>query len=119
MIARNVISLILVFAITNCDKRNYASDETVISDVLPELIKSLGIRMSNQVPPPPPLIYDKDTNFIPIDAIEWEKQLMSRDIDLQRENSVVSVTYWIFFGSAYEYSHFLKKVCVSGQLFHL
>jgi|GEM_PF-6274103 len=44
---------------------------------------------------------------------------MSRDIDLQREYSVVSVTYWIFFGSAYEYSHFLKKVCVSGQLFHL
>src|SRR5690606_8423259 len=98
---RNVISLILVFAITDCDKSNYASDETVISDVLPELIKSLGIRMSNQVPPPPPLIYDKDTNFIPIDAIEWEKQLMSRDIDLQRENSVVSVTYLIFFLAAH------------------
>lgn len=57
--------------------------EKVLSDIFPQLIDSLRINKSNLISPPPPTIYDKDSNFIGIDSAA-AKQIIDKQEELLR-----------------------------------
>ncbi|NQX96827.1 MAG: hypothetical protein HRT73_02970 [Flavobacteriales bacterium] len=67
-----------------------SSEEDILGNILPELIDSLNISRVNIFPPPPPPIYDLDSNLIGVDSVAAKSILEKYEQDLQRIDSVDS-----------------------------
>ena len=68
--------LVLLFTI-GCETKRATSEE-VLGDIFAELVDSLGIRLSNFIPPPPPPILDKDSNIVGVDTLAAKEILGKR-----------------------------------------
>lgn len=100
MITRKFIYLVLTaFMLTNCDI-NHNSQEKILSDIFPQLIDSLHIKWRPISPPPPPL-FDKDSNFVGIDSIEMERIFSEYQKYLLRIDSIDTSTQIAIADSAY------------------
>ncbi|WP_146697824.1 hypothetical protein [Geofilum rhodophaeum] len=82
MTAQKITYLILIlFSLLSC-KIEHSDNEKVLGDIFPQLIDSLRINSTNLFLPPPPPLYDQDSNFIGIDTVtanlilkEYEQKL--------------------------------------------
>jgi len=90
MTAHKITYLIsILFLLLSC-KINYLDNESVFSDIFPQLIDSLRINRTNLIPPPPPPLYDQDSNFIGIDSITANMILKEHEQKLKRIDSLDS-----------------------------
>ncbi len=81
MTAHKITYLILIlFALISCENKP-TTDESILSEIFPSLIDSLRISKTNLILPPPPPLYDKDSNFIGIDSVA-AKQILDNQMQL-------------------------------------
>ncbi len=66
------------------------TNEKILSDIFPQLTDSLRINTMNLFPPPPPPLYDRDSNFIGIDTVIAELILKKYEQRLRTIDSVDS-----------------------------
>lgn len=90
MTAHKITYLIsILFLLSSC-KINHSDNERVFSDIFPQLIDSLRISRTNLILPPPPPLYDQDSNFIGIDTITANMILKEHEQKLKRIDSLDS-----------------------------
>ncbi len=84
------IYLILVILVAlSCNSRQ-GTNEKILSDIFPQLIDSLWINETNIMHPPPPPLYDQDSNLIGVDTTSYNAMQKEYKQRLRKIDSIDS-----------------------------